>query len=186
MLDLGTIFLFLALFIFVAIFVARPVVEKRSVIVSELEQDRSALLAERDRLLNAIQELDFDHSLGKVPQEDYPAQRQRLLQRGAAVLRRLDAAMPAHLSDDDLDRRLEEAVADRRAQEESEAPERAGPGAAPTALAEMAELDDIEKLIAARREARDVKAVGFCAECGNPLQETDRFCARCGAVQKTV
>ena len=36
-------------------------------------------------LLNALQELDFDHGLGKIPVEDYQPQRTLLLQRAANI-----------------------------------------------------------------------------------------------------
>jgi hypothetical protein len=32
----------------------------------------SALKAERDRVINSLQELDFDHKLGKIPQRIIP------------------------------------------------------------------------------------------------------------------
>ena len=73
--DLGSIFLIIALLMLVALYVAQPLVKRKSKIVSEEEQQRSALLAERDRILDALQELDFDHQLGKVPAKDYPGQR---------------------------------------------------------------------------------------------------------------
>ena len=49
-----------------------------------------ALLAERDRVVNALQELDFDFNLNKIPSEDYPVQRAALLQKGADILKKLD------------------------------------------------------------------------------------------------
>jgi len=49
-----------------------------------------ALEGEHQRLLDALQELDFDHAAGKLNEEDYAAQRLGLLQAGAAVLRQLD------------------------------------------------------------------------------------------------
>ncbi len=66
MIDLGTIFLFLALLVPVVLYVARPLMERSSVSVSEEEQTLSALMAEQDRLLDAIQELDLDHTMGKI------------------------------------------------------------------------------------------------------------------------
>lgn len=183
MIDLGSIFLILSLVLLVGLYVVRPLFEKRSAGVSEEEQVLSTLLAERDRILSAIQELDFDFNLGKIPQEDYPAQRQRLLQRGAAVLRRLDEADQSAAAG--LGLQLEEAIAARAAAlaatdgDPDGAPEPAKPPV------RVMELDEIEKMIATRREAREVKAAGFCPECGNPVQETDSFCARCGATQKS-
>ena len=41
-------------------------------------------------MLTALSELDFDYTLGKIPEEDYPVQRTVLLQKGAGLLRQLD------------------------------------------------------------------------------------------------
>ncbi len=47
-------------------------------------------MAERERILNALLELDFDKQLSKVPEEIYVAQREKLVQQGAKVLEELD------------------------------------------------------------------------------------------------
>jgi hypothetical protein len=52
-----------------------------------------ALEGEHQRLLDALQELDFDYAQGKLNEEDYAAQRLGLLQAGAAVLKQMDAEM---------------------------------------------------------------------------------------------
>ncbi len=92
--DIGSIFLILALLVLVVFFVSQPFLDRRRELSSTsrnaIDHELSSLLAERDRALNALQELDFDYALGKIPEEDYPAQRQRLLQYGADTLRKLD------------------------------------------------------------------------------------------------
>ncbi|MFH1633324.1 MAG: hypothetical protein ABIG63_04830, partial [Chloroflexota bacterium] len=88
--DLGSIFLLLSLLILTALYIGRPLYERSATAVRPVEHELSALLAERDRVLNALSELDFDHALGKIPEDDYPLQRKKLIQRGAEVLRQLD------------------------------------------------------------------------------------------------
>lgn len=127
----------------------------------------SSLMAERDRVINALQELDFDHNLGKIPDEDYPPQRAELLQKGAEVLRKLDAFQPSASLRQDAKSRLEEAVAARRAD------------AAEAVRAEVTD-DDLESMIAARRKDRKEKSAGFCPRCGQPVLVVDRFCPSCG------
>src|SRR6266508_4180069 len=95
---IGSLFLILALAVLVALFVGRPLLlfaaQKTPNETQKAKQERehvmSSLLAERDRILNSLQELDFDYALGKIPQEEYPQQRAVLLKNGAGVLRRLD------------------------------------------------------------------------------------------------
>lgn len=190
--DLGAVFLILAVALLVAVFISRPFLSRRAAAemlvrpaAEEREVLRSALLAERDRILTALQDLDFDFTLGKIPAEDYPVQREQLLEKGADVLRGLDefAGSPASTTAED---RLEAAVAARRAdgstRQRVREPELAGAAAAsgpsrrPPAPAE----DEVEAMVSARRQARHEKAAGFCPKCGRPVTKSDRFCSRCG------
>lgn len=172
--DIGSILMLVAVVLAVAVYVASPFINNQRVrsaahrLDTPKDHQRSALLAERDRVLTALQELDFDHTLGKIPEEDYPVQRMALLQSGADVLRKLDEMDPAG-PQTSAEARLEAAVAVRRADA------RRG-GAAP-----VAESDELEAQIAARRRAREEKSAGFCPKCGKPVQKSDQFCPRCGA-----
>ena len=163
--DIGSLFLLLALLIPVALFIARPIMEKQSATVTTEEHDYSALLAERDRILDALQELDFDYTLGKIPEADYQTRRARLMRIGAEILRNIDEHENRSSADQAADSRLEEAIAARKA-------ETVNPD------------DDLEALIAARRRAKTArgkaKGAGFCPQCGTALYEGDRFCPKCG------
>ena len=88
--ELSAIFLLLAVLILVSIYLYSPFIARTRRVADE-EQEISSLMAERDRVINSLQELDFDHNLGKIPDEDYPTQRAELLQKGAEVLRKLAA-----------------------------------------------------------------------------------------------
>ena len=131
--DLGSIFLILALFILTALYISRPFFERRSSAVSLGEHELSALMAERDRILNALSDLEFDNSLEKIPAEDYPVRRAQLVQRGAEILRQLDTLQGDAL--DALSTRLEDAL-----QPDDTHPD-----------------DELEALIAARRRKRQEK-----------------------------
>lgn len=186
--DLGSLFLILALVIFVALFISRPIFEgRRSRRVesagelgssAKLELEHSALLAERDRVLNSLQELDFDFAMGKIPEEDYPIQRSILVKRGAEVLQRLDSFESPDQGSGrfgDATDRLETAIAARRSQlgiTIAASNGRKGRPGSPD--------DSLEAQIAARRRQRREKAAGFCPQCGEPVQRSDRFCPKCG------
>ena len=181
--DVGSIFLILALIFVVALFVSRPFLaansaaDEQPVLSDSAEHRRSTLMAERDRLLTAIQELDFDQRLGKIPAEDYPAMRAALMQNAALVLRRLDEFQTQGQAGS-VEDRIEEAVAARRADAA------AGRAAAvPAIAAAAAGADgDLEEMLAARRRQRDEKSSGFCPKCGRPVKKSDRFCSKCGTV----
>jgi anion-transporting ArsA/GET3 family ATPase len=180
--DIGSILLIFALLAVVAWFIARPFIDhparkstRRSREKQAFGQRYSSLLAERDRVLNSLQELDFDFALGKIPDDDYPAQRAVLLQQGASILRELDT-FQATPDAETAEARLEAVIAARRA---ALTPAYAsgngkGNGVHPPD-------DDIETQIAARKRAHEEKASGFCPQCGSPIKKSDRFCPRCGA-----
>jgi len=161
--DIGAVFILLALLILVALYLAQPYMERSATRVSASELELSALLAERDNAINALKELEFDHELGKVPEEDYPMQRAELMKRGAEALRRLDEFH----ADGDVTQLAEDRV---------ESVINAHKDSLPAE-------DDLEALIAARRSKRKGRSGGFCPNCGHPVLSSDKFCTGCG--QKT-
>ena len=177
--ELTAIFFSLAVLVLVGIYLYAPFMERRARRVTTEEHELSALMAERDRVVNSLQELDFDFKLGKIPEEDYPAQRASLLQKGADILRKIDALTPpapyrspllregnGDEGQQDAEARLEKAIAARRAD-------------ASVVRAEVSD-DDLEALISSRRKGRKDKSAGFCPRCGKPVMVTDRFCPSCG------
>ncbi len=164
--ELSAIFFSLAILILVGIYLYAPFMERRARRVTEEEHEISALMAERDRVINSLQELDFDFKLGKIPEEDYPLQRSSLLQKGAEILRQIDTLAPQVTSTPDTEARLERAIAARRAD---------------ASVAKVAVSDDdLESMISSRRRSRTNKSAGFCPKCGKPVMVTDRFCPSCG------
>jgi hypothetical protein len=112
--DLGSLLIILALGILTAIFIAQPLMESRGLGVTKEERHLSELQAERDRVLTTLQELDMDHAMGKVLQEDYQAQRGVLVSRGAEVLRAIDELRGTAgevIPETDLEVEIETAVA---------------------------------------------------------------------------
>lgn len=164
--ELTAIFFSLAVLILVGVYLYAPFMERRARRVTEEEHELSALMAERDRVINSLQELDFDFKLGKIPEDDYPAQRASLLQKGADILKQIDSLAPQPVAIQDTEERLERAIAARRAD-------------AAVARAEVSD-DDLESMLSARRKRRSNKSAGFCPKCGKPVQVTDRFCPSCG------
>ncbi len=173
--DFGSLLLIIGIALLVGIFVSQPflkikdteklVIERKA--ASQSDHLRSSLMAERDRILNALQELDFDNALGKIPAEDYPLQRAALLKAGADILRQLDELEPAKKSKQSAEDRLEAAIAARRAD--------ASRPAVP-----QKEVDEVELAIMARRRQRQEKSAGFCPQCGTAVQKSDVFCSKCG------
>ena len=149
--ELASLFLLLAVVALVVFYLARPFVTRTRSVRSD-DPALSTLLAERDRILIALQELDFDHTLEKIPADEYPSQRENLLQSGAGILRQIDEHKSANQKP-----------------------------VAKIATAQLPSSDDeIEDLIANRRSKRKEKTGGFCPKCGKPVLLSDRFCPKCG------
>lgn len=180
--DIGAIFFTLAVITLVGMFVGQPFIQRRGRRATQEDHEVSALMAEYDRAVNTLQELDFDNSLGKVPADDYPRQRAELLMKGADLLRRLDALSQSSSTlsgtrsngrggqhaGGDTESRIEAAVASRRAD------------ASAHKAVVMLDDDELESMIASRRKTRKEKSAGFCPTCGKPILVTDRFCPSCG------
>lgn len=171
--EIGSLFLIFALLILVGLFVSRPFYEKKAAVGRD-DHDLSALLAEKERTLIALRDLDFDFTLGKIPAEEYPVQRALLVRQGAEILRRIDALQGGATSES-AERRLETIIAEKQTVETAMLSETGN-------RMSIHPDDPVEALIAARRRNRLGKAAGFCHKCGAPLQVTDRFCPKCGAV----
>ncbi len=165
---MDSLLLILALTLIVAAFVLRPLVGAGRGMRGPASGPSDAgadLRAERERILNAIQELDFDHATGKIADEDYVPQRADLLREGVAVLKALD----------DL------GVSAGRGEEDLEAAVGRTDGSRWRAGAE------IEAAVAAhRRTSRGKRAAPAnggeaCHNCGRARRPDDRFCSNCGA-----
>lgn len=179
--DLGALFFVLAVALLVAVFISRPFFSagaKKPLTeglsdAQQTERKRSELLAEHDRVLTALRDLEFDHTLGKIPEEDYPEQRAALMASGADALRQLDELGSVQQAAS-VEDRLEAAIAARRA-------DAAVKNAPPRPLIRP-ENDEVEALVAARRKTRQEKAGGFCPGCGKPVHKGDQFCSHCGTL----
>ncbi len=172
--DLGSIFFILGILTLVILFISLPFIKPKTSRMIGGEQKMSSLLAEQERIINALLELDFDHNLGKIPEEDYPTQRRGLLTQGALVMHQLDTFRAESIPGEGL---IVDAAGNSLRADSSKASIRKGRGGKrPLTTPD----DDLEVLLAARRRERGEKAGGFCSQCGNPIQQSDRFCPRCG------
>lgn len=164
--EIAAILLTFGVAILVGLYLYVPFLERQARRVTAEDHELSSLLAERDRVVNSLQELDFDFNLGKIPEGEYPAQRATLLQKGADILRQIDSFSPKTVSAQDAESRLEKAIATRRAD----------------ASPHQSELTDdaIESMIVSRRKSRNGKSAGFCPKCGKPVLASDKFCPSCG------
>jgi hypothetical protein len=153
--ELGSLLLILALVILVVSYVARPLLEKREFDVTESSMRLSELQAEKEGVLMVLQELDMDHAMGKISQEDYQTQRSALIANGSAILKELD-----QLTGDMEGGPSEVSETEWTGQKDLEAA--------------------IEEEVRLRRGLSKSTGSGYCPRCGKVLQAGDRFCSGCG------
>jgi hypothetical protein len=85
----GSLLLFVGLLIVIALIVTKPFAEGR-ISEAQTQDPVSHWLAERERILDALEELDADWQMGKVPDDIYPTQRRQLVAKGAYALKQLE------------------------------------------------------------------------------------------------
>ncbi len=157
----------------VGLWLLRPLGKTEGDAVSDREQRLSALLAEKDAIMTALAELEMDYRSGRVPEADYREQRAALMERGAAVLKELEALQTEEAEAASVPGALLSAAP-------AEAP--ASPAAVgPTPTDGRDTEDDIEALLRTRRQVQQARYVGFCPSCGAALRVGHRFCPLCGA-----
>ena len=88
--TVGAVLLGLAILLLVLAYLVRPLVWDSQMGQPRLSREQSSLLAERERVLSLLEELEMDREMAKLSAEDYQAERAQWLQVGAGILRRLD------------------------------------------------------------------------------------------------
>lgn len=120
--ELGSLIIVLFIFLLSGIFILRPFLVSTETRGRSGTTIRDSLVADRERLLHAIEELDLELELKKISPEDHTRNRDILLAEAAKVLKELDnlpktsankRKKPAHVQEDD---NLEKLIADRRKQ----------------------------------------------------------------------
>jgi hypothetical protein len=159
--------------------VAYPVLEQvtqRGAATSSAEDELEELLAERDAAFQALRDLNFDHQVGKITDEDYVIFEANLKETAANSLRALDGWESE--TDSEVDLALERAVAARRAA-------LAASGTACPNCGRTTAAGDVfcagcgQPMTQAPPMAPQTPSLA-CPHCGRVNELGDRFCAACG------
>jgi hypothetical protein len=160
--------------------VAYPIIAKSrdaEATASSAQEELDELLARREAAFQALRELNFDHRVGKVSDDDFMIFEANLKEVAAGTLAALDDWETK--SDLRLDPVLEGAIDARRAALLGS--ERSCPTCGRPAFAD-------DKFCAACGSALPAEAFqpvltdpNICPKCGRPFAPDDRFCGACGA-----
>ena len=135
------------------------------------------LLGQRDAAMQALRELNFDHRVGKISDEDFAVFDASLKHDAANTLRALDQWEAQ--AEDDLDQDLESEIAARRSQLNT------GDRVCP-ACGRPAADDDQFCAICGAALTEELTPISLpaeeaaCPKCGRRADPGDRFCAGCG------
>lgn len=157
--TLGGILVGLALTVLAAAIVLRPFREGEEALNPRPEANEGQSL---ERALTALRDLDFDHGLGKIAQEDYQPARARLLAQAADAMR--------YSSDETLGQDLEARVLHLRRELTQGSP----PDRCPACGARMLPRDRFCTHCGRAQAAH-------CPSCGAAFGREDTFCSRCGS-----
>lgn len=123
------------------------------------------LLVRKEGIMAAIKDLEFDHQVGKVSEEDYQRFDARLRRQAIAYLQQIEKVAPQTVGLEDT---LEAEIARQR---------RTANGKAKTVP---------PKVEAVKPVAISAPGARFCTTCGEPLQPNHKFCANCGTPVASV
>ena len=157
--------------------VAYPVIRRTAAAGPETtsaQETLDELLAQREAGMQALRELNFDHRVGKITDEDFVAFEASLKRNAANTLRALDQWEAE--ADDVLDQTLEREIAARRAALST------GTIPCPSCGRPASAADKFcASCGASLAEARPVATpANTCPKCGRAVEPGDRFCAGCG------
>jgi cytochrome c-type biogenesis protein CcmH len=140
----------------------------------EIDDALDDLLIKRESTFAAIQEIEFDHEVGSLSDEDYRDLDIRYKERAVNVLKELDELQQDEDLDDAVERQVQALRRGRSASQASEAAQEIETGSACPECGRAVGRDDAfcAKCGAALRLT--------CASCQAPLNPEDRFCAKCG------
>ena len=87
---LSSFLIVLVIFVLAGIIIVRPILEEQNISSPVVPQKYDSLLAERERLLSSIEDLDLEHDLQKISSQEHTRNRDILLSQAAEVLVQLD------------------------------------------------------------------------------------------------
>lgn len=184
----GSLLLSLAIIALVILFLARPwlMPAARPSNPTRLEQ----LINEKEALLAQIKQLDFDHEINVIPDDEHQRLRLRLVTQTAAVMQQLDA-LPQPAKAKAKAAAPTTAKAKPKAQSAPKGKGNAAIAAAVSAPAAKSEADidaAIEAAVAKLRQPQNSPlqtppvngTILTCSQCNREVKADDRFCAGCG------
>ncbi|MDO8671550.1 MAG: zinc ribbon domain-containing protein [Dehalococcoidia bacterium] len=134
------------------------------------------LLGKKDTAITALRELEFDHAVGSLSDDDYSELRDKYEKKAISLLKTLDDVSEAEAKGQrkGSDRRTVQEGRNRRGKKR----EMIGPACAE--CGEPYEEGDQFCRICGAELSNNAESSPACPECGEPFEEGDIFCGACG------
>lgn len=141
------------------------------------DSELNRLLSKKETTLEAIRELEFDHAVGSLSDEDYQELKEKYERKAISVLKNLKEAGAVGVNDRDGEdsRRLAKVVRARQGERR-----RAGGSACRNCGAPHGDEDRFCASCGAELGDYEYEDL-TCSECGEPYEEGDSYCASCGS-----
>lgn len=148
--ELGSLLIVIFIFFLTGWFILRPffVIDKKEGRAGTTVRD--ALEAEKERILQAIEEIDLEFDLKKISSAEFDRNRAALMAEAAGVIKELDKY------------------------------QKSSPKTKVKQAEPVREEDDLEKMIAERRKELKSAQSQKCPHCGNVIEKGSQFCSHCG------
>lgn len=148
--EFSSIMIVIFIFILSGVFIMRPFLVEEKKPKRSGSSKTDSLVAEKERLLLAIEELDLEYELDKISVQEHNRNRDILLAEAADVIKQLD--------------KIQKPVSSKKKK---------------TSTSTKAD-DDLERLINERRQQlKDEKSLK-CHSCDQAVSEGAQFCSHCG------
>ena len=148
--EFSSLLIVIFIFILSGVFIMRPFLVEEKKPKSSGSSRIDSLIAEKERLLLAIEELDLEHELDKISTQEHNRNRDILLAEAADVLKQLDKIQKPGSSK----------------KKKTSTPTKTD--------------DDLERLINERRQQLKNEISLKCPSCDQAVSEGAQFCSNCG------
>ena len=161
----------------VVVFVLFPIFARASEVgkrPTATARERTSLLEKKDRIYEAIQDVDFEYQAGKLSDTDYKSVREDFLGQAAELIARLDELDASDVSTAETSQEAPDTLEQATQQVPSNGDEVSGPS-----CPSCQQLNP-EGAQFCMRCGSKLTSSAHCPQCGAELQKEARFCTACG------
>lgn len=152
--------------------------EAKAIMTAYPDGELPALFLEKEAAYAAIKDLDFDHLMGKLSDEDYRSLQSKYEFRAIDVLKKIEKSDGHEAIEQEIEKNLKQIKERRRAAALKDSPDGATVAVEATICAQCGASLKLGAKFCAKCGAQLKTS---CKECGFEAEPRDKFCSGCGA-----